>query len=91
MVASTGMVPGAIQIPPDGAPIVLLVDHATLGGYPVLACVISADLARLGQLRPGDRLTFSPVDAAAARSAHERRRRALAGSVSGWFPTVTGT
>ena len=44
------MVTGAVQLPPDGNPIVLMVDHATVGGYPVIACVISADLPRIGQL-----------------------------------------
>ncbi len=90
-VTSTGMVTGAIQLPPDGRPIVLMVDHATLGGYPVIGCVISADLARLGQLRPGDRLAFAPVSRSQARRAHQERARALAGSVSGWFPTAAAT
>ncbi len=90
-VTSTAMVTGAVQVPPDGNPIVLLVDHATLGGYPVIACVISADLSRLGQLGPGDHLVFSPVSWAEARRVSDRRARALAGSVSGWFPTATAT
>jgi KipI family sensor histidine kinase inhibitor len=90
-VTSTAMVTGAVQVPPDGNPIVLMVDHATLGGYPVIACVISADLARLGQLRPGDRLVFSPVSQVEARRASEQRARALAASVSGWFPTAAAT
>ncbi len=90
-VTSTGMVTGAIQVPPDGYPIVLMVDHATLGGYPVIACVISADLGRLGQLRPGDRLVFSAVSTTLAHRASDRRARALAASVSGWFPTAAAT
>jgi KipI family sensor histidine kinase inhibitor len=88
---STAMVTGAVQIPADGNPIVLMVDHATLGGYPVIACVISADLARLGQLGPGDHAKFFPVSRAEAIRAADRRARALAGSVSGWFPTATAT
>ena len=44
---------GAVQVPPDGDPVVLLPDHATLGGYPVLAVVASADHGRLGQCAPG--------------------------------------
>ena len=51
-VDSTAMITGAVQVPPDGDPIILMPDHATVGGYPVIACVISADLAALGQLRP---------------------------------------
>jgi len=85
------MVTGAIQIPPDGGPIVLMPDHATVGGYPVVACVITADLARLGQLRPGDPLRFAAVDRRAARSEYLRGERVLAGRVTGWFPTRAGT
>lgn len=55
---SEGMVSGALQVPPDGQPILLLPDHPTTGGYPVLAVVISADLGLAGQLRPGDRVRF---------------------------------
>jgi len=52
---------GAIQVPPDGQPIVLFVDHQTTGGYPKPAAVISADFWRLGQLRPRDEVRFEPV------------------------------
>ncbi len=90
-IRSTAMVTGAIQIPPDGGPIVLMPDHATVGGYPVVACVITADLARLGQLRPGDRLRFAEVDRRVARSEYLREERALAARVTGWFPTRAGT
>jgi KipI family sensor histidine kinase inhibitor len=90
-IRSTAMVTGAIQIPPDGGPIVLMPDHATVGGYPVVACVITADLARLGQLRPGDIVRFAAVDRRAARSEYLRGERALAGRVTGWFPTQAGT
>ena len=63
------MVTGAVQVPPDGRPIILLPDHATVGGYPVVACVVAADLALLGQLAPGDAVAFVEVDrSAAARS-----------------------
>ena len=52
---------GAIQVPPDGQPIVLFVEHQTTGGYPKPANVISADFCRLGQLRPRDPLRFEQV------------------------------
>lgn len=55
---SEGVVTGALQVPPDGLPILLLADHPTVGGYPVIAVVISADLGLAAQLRPGDRLRF---------------------------------
>ena len=89
--ASTGMITGAIQLPPDGRPIILLPDHATVGGYPVIGCVIAADLAAVGQLAPGDQLTFTEVDLAAAQRAWQERVRLLNGRVRGWFPTAAGT
>lgn len=57
---SEGLVLGAIQVPPDGQPVVMLADHPTTGGYPVVAVVEPEDLARCGQLRPGDRVRFTP-------------------------------
>ncbi|PWU01171.1 MAG: hypothetical protein C5B51_23425 [Terriglobia bacterium] len=56
-----GVALGAIQIPPDGQPIVLFVEHQTTGGYPKPANVISADLWRVGQMRPRDRVQFERV------------------------------
>jgi len=52
---------GAIQVPPDGQPIILFVEHQTTGGYPKPANVISADFWRLGQLRPRDEVHFERV------------------------------
>ena len=89
-IPSTGMVTGAVQIPPDGNPIVLMPDHATVGGYPVACCVISADLPALGQLSPGDIVEFTPVDRAAALEAKDRWERSMDERVSGWFPTTAG-
>lgn len=56
--ASEGMVLGAVQVPPDGLPVVLLADHPTTGGYPVVAVVDVVDLARCAQLRPGESVEF---------------------------------
>jgi allophanate hydrolase subunit 2 len=84
-------VTGAVQVPPDGRPIVLLPDHATVGGYPVVACVISADLPLLGQLVPGETVTLYSVDRSAAAEALDRSRVETAAAVSGWFPTSAGT
>jgi biotin-dependent carboxylase-like uncharacterized protein len=55
---SEGLVPGAIQVPPDGAPVLFLADHPVTGGYPVLAVVTSDGLPAAGQLRPGDTVAF---------------------------------
>ncbi len=52
--APIGLVPGAVQVPPDGRPVVFGVDHPVTGGYPVLAVVRSSDLDLLAQVRPGD-------------------------------------
>ncbi len=90
-IASTGMTVGAVQMPPDGHPIVLMPDHATVGGYPVACCVISADFPVLGQLAPGDTVSLTEVDLATARGAQQRWEHSLAQRVSGWFPTVAGT
>ena len=57
--ASEGIVLGAVQVPPDGRPVVFLADHPTTGGYPVLAVVRTQDLWHCAQLRPGDRISFS--------------------------------
>jgi antagonist of KipI len=69
---------GSVQVPPDGRPIVLLADRPTLGGYPKLAQVITADRGAVAQLRPGDRVRFVPVTLAEAHAALRRREAALA-------------
>jgi len=58
---SEGLVPGAVQVPPDGRPVVFLADHPVTGGYPVLACVDPRDLGLLGQARPGTGVRFRVV------------------------------
>lgn len=55
---SEGIVLGAVQVPPDGQPLVFLADHPTTGGYPVIGVVESADLPLLAQARPGAVVTF---------------------------------
>lgn len=58
---SDAVVPGDIQILGDGTPIVLMRDHQPTGGYPRIATIISADLDRFAQLRPGTLVAFAPV------------------------------
>lgn len=65
---SQGVLPGAVQVPPDGQPIILGWDGPVTGGYPVIAAVISADLPKLAQLRPGDAVQFVTVERARARA-----------------------
>jgi KipI family sensor histidine kinase inhibitor len=69
---------GAIQVPPDGQPIVLGADRQTLGGYPVIAAVISADWPALGQLAPGDAVCFTEVTLAEAIYPRKKLERDLA-------------
>lgn len=73
-IVSDGVTPGVIQVPANGQPIVLLADGQTVGGYPKIATVISADLPRLAHLRPGTRLLFQAVSAAQARAALQEQR-----------------
>ncbi|MFM8414444.1 MAG: 5-oxoprolinase subunit PxpB [Planctomycetota bacterium] len=76
--ASVAVLPGTVQVPPDGQPIVLLADAQTTGGYPVLGQVIAADLPRAAQLRPGASVRFQPVSLAEARAALREREARLA-------------
>jgi biotin-dependent carboxylase-like uncharacterized protein len=75
-IVSDGAVMGAVQVPGSGAPFVLMADRQPTGGYPKIACVIGADLGRLAQLRPGERLRFQTArwgEAVAARAALRAR------------------
>jgi allophanate hydrolase subunit 2 len=67
-----GLPLGAIQVPPDGRPIVMLADRPVTGGYPVPAVVIGADIGRVARLRPGDELRFASASVEGARSALRR-------------------
>ena len=75
---SEPIVPGTIQLPPDGRPIVLLADAQTHGGYPRIAHAIRADWPRLAQLRPGDALRFVPCTPEQARQARNVQAQRLA-------------
>ena len=60
-IKSEGIVKGVIQVPTDGNPIIMLSDHGTIGGYPKIANVISADFDKLSQMMPGSILKFKEV------------------------------
>ena len=77
---SCGVVAGAVQVPRGGAPIVLLADHGTTGGYPVIATVIAADLGKVAQSTPGESLRFYRVGRDEALEALRAERRALGGT-----------
>jgi antagonist of KipI len=72
-----GVALGAVQIPPDGQPLILFVEHQTTGGYPKPANVISADLWRVGQLRPHQTINFERVTMEQARGLHRRQEEWL--------------
>lgn len=74
---SEGVAFGSVQVPPDGQPIVLLADRPTLGGYPKIAQVITADRGIVAQARPGDRVRFVRVTLAEAHAALRRQEAAL--------------
>ena len=58
---SEGLVEGAIQVPPDGQPIIMLADHPTTGGYPVIAVIDPSDLHHAAQAAAGTVVRFTPV------------------------------
>jgi len=74
---SHGVIPGVIQVPPSGQPIVLAADAQITGGYARIGVVIQADLWKLAQLRTGAPLRFQASTAAAARIAQAERRAYL--------------
>ena len=61
-IRSEGLIKGVIQVPADGNPIIMLSDHGTIGGYPKIGVVISADYDKLVQLPPGSKIRFKEVD-----------------------------
>ena len=61
-IKSEGLIKGVIQVPGDGNPIIMLSDHGTIGGYPKIAVVISADYDRLVLLASGTKLKFQQVE-----------------------------
>lgn len=71
---SEAVAPGAIQITNEGQPIILGVDGQTIGGYPKIAHVIDADMDRVGQLRPGMRVCFHPVNEDEAQKLSQQQR-----------------
>ena len=83
-IVSDGIVTGAIQVPGTGQPIILLADHQTTGGYPKMATVISADISRMGRLRPGDTVKFIEVTADEAEKARFEHEKMVLSAISGF-------
>ena len=61
-IKSEGLLKGVIQVPADGNPIIMLSDHGTIGGYPKIGVVISADYDKLVQLSSGSKIKFQEVE-----------------------------
>ncbi len=74
---SFGLAAGALQVPRSGQPILLMADHQTAGGYPVVATVASAAMPVAAQLLPGDKLRFAEVSIEAALKLRAAQRAAL--------------
>ncbi|SIT12260.1 biotin-dependent carboxyltransferase family protein [Paracoccus saliphilus] len=74
---SHGIVPGIVQVPGGGQPIIQLADSATMGGYPKIAAVIEPDLWRIAQARPGDGLRFVKATPAEAEQAEHEQTELL--------------
>ena len=75
---SEAVAPGTIQLPPSGAPVVLLGDCQTIGGYPKIAHVITVDLGHAAQLQPLDEVRFELIELEEARSLLRERERDVA-------------
>jgi biotin-dependent carboxylase-like uncharacterized protein len=81
-IVSDGMVPGAIQVPGSGAPIVMLADGATVGGYPKIATVATVDLPRFALLTPGRRVRFRAISVEEGADLLREHRRRLDGLIA---------
>jgi allophanate hydrolase subunit 2 len=68
-----GLVPGAIQVPPNGQPVVFLADHPVTGGYPVVGVLTSRSLESAAQTRPGESLRLRWCGSRAANARHHIR------------------
>jgi len=71
-IRSEGIIKGTIQVPADGNPIIMLADHGTIGGYPKIATVISADLDNIAQLMPNSEVNFKEVNLEEAEELYKK-------------------
>jgi len=79
-IISDGVPLGAVQVPDDGLPIILLADRGTTGGYTKIAAVISPDIPKVAQAKPGDRIKFRQImegEAEIALEEYEQNIRAV--------------
>ena len=76
-IRSEGITKGAIQVPADGQPIILLTDHPTIGGYPKIATVIMNDIAKLAHLSMGKEIRFQKVSIESAEKLCDKNEKYL--------------
>ncbi len=76
-IISDGIPPGAVQVPGNGLPIVLLADRQTTGGYPKIATVITVDIPKLAQAKPGDKVRFLQITEETAHQALKEYEQAI--------------
>ncbi len=82
-IKSEGIIKGAIQVPADGQPIILLTDHPTIGGYPKIAYVISADYDLLVQKKPGTNISFKCIELDEAEKLYKDKQNKLSKIING--------
>ena len=70
-IKSEGLIKGVVQVPADGNPIIMLSDHGTIGGYPKIGVVISADYDKLVQLTSGSKIKFQEIDLPEAETLYD--------------------
>ena len=85
-IVSDGIVTGAIQVPGNGQPILLLADRGTAGGYPKIASVITSDLPALGRMAPGGKIRFQAVSAADGARIARARHADIQKTIEGIMP-----
>ncbi|MCK8816902.1 biotin-dependent carboxyltransferase family protein [Natroniella sulfidigena] len=85
-IISDGIASGAIQVPGDGQPIIMLADRQTTGGYAKIANVISIDLPKVAQAKPGDKLKFEQIEVVEAQQELKKKEERIA-RLKEWLAT----
>jgi allophanate hydrolase len=89
-IVSDGIATGALQVPGDRRPVLLIADRQTAGGYPKIAAVCTADLPRAGRLKPGDTLRFSAIPVGEAQALARRAAAEIEALAANLAPAPAG-
>lgn len=89
-IVSDGIAAGAIQVPGNGQPVLLLADRQTTGGYPKIGAVCTVDVPRAGRLRPGDKIRFAVIGVEEAQALRRRHETHLTRLIGGMIPADVG-